>query len=203
MDTCAVSPAPVSVLCFVKLVLILQLMQALFAVVIYKTIIPNRGTIGAYLVGWGVIMPISLWIPFEILEILDVQNLVLKLAPCQLPMVVFFRTIEAMYGTSPPIVEATQTNYMIYYTATVHYVWDPKTLSRVKVTLPEALKNFFRVAYYFHLLSLSLSILMHYKFAPFESPVTLDDYHFNFDLLRPNHLANAYCLAGKCKMTFY
>ena len=175
-----------------------QIIQVVFAAIVYKFIIPHRGTMGAYLLGWGILMPFSLWIPFEMLELLQIRNQILKLPVATVPMVVFFRSIEAMYDTSPPVVEASLSNYAIYYTATIHHVWDPKTNSRVKVTMPVFFRNLLRVTYYFHCLSLSLSILMHFNFTPFaSSPVVLDEFHFNLDLLRPAHIANAYCLASK------
>ena len=152
---------------------------------------------GAYMLGWGVLIPVSLWIPFEMLELLDIRSQILKLVPSSVPMVIVFRCFEAMYDTSPPVVEASLTNYLTYYSATIHHVWDPKTNARVKVTTQEFLRNLIRVTYYFHLLSLSLSFMMHYNFQPFESPVVLDDFHFNLDLLSPAHIANSYLLVGK------
>jgi hypothetical protein len=42
-----------------------------------------------------------------------------------------------------------------------------------------------------------LSLEMNYNFEPFasSSPVKLEDFHFNLDLLSPAHLGNTYCLA--------
>ena len=149
------------------------------------------------MLGWGVLIPLATLLPYYMIEFLDIRCLILKLAPAQLFTVVFFRCIEAMYETSPPVVEESEFNYVIYYTSTIHFIWDPKTKSTVRVTAPIFMKNFVRVTYYFHLLSLSLSVLGHCHFMPFGSPVLLDEFHFNLDLLRPAHIANAYCLAGK------
>lgn len=171
-----------------------QVVQVFFAAIVYKFIIPNRGTMGAYLLGWGVIMPLSLWIPFEMLEALGVYNQILKLVPTTIPMSIFFRTIEAIYDTSPPVVESSLMNYCTYYTSTIHHIWDAKTNSRLRVTASEFLYNLLRVTYYFHWVSLSLSFMMHFDFSPFESPVVLDDFHFNLDLLKPAHIANTYLL---------
>jgi hypothetical protein len=186
--------------CVDQLVTLCQVGQVVCAVVVHKFIIPNRGTIGAYLLGWGAIVPLVLWLPFEMLEAWDIRNLVLKMCVTSLPMVVVFRTIEAMYDTSPPVVEATLANYVTYYTAAIHHVWDPKTKMRAKVNSRQFLSNLLRVTYYYHWLSLSLSILMHYNFTPFESPVVLNTFHLNMDIFKPAHIANAYCLAGTYRL---
>ena len=102
-----------------------------------------------------------------------------------------------MYNTSPPVVESSLVNYILYYTTTIHFIWDPKTKSRVKVSKHKFIANFTRVTYYFHWLSLSLSVLRHFDYKPFQSPVILDEFHLNFDLFQPNHIANMYLLAGK------
>ena len=180
-----------------------QVIQVIFAVIIYKFIILKRGTIGAYMLGWGVIIPLVLWLPFEIVESLDVRNRVLKMGATPLPLVVGFRSIEAMYDTSPPVVEATLANYVTYYTATIQHIWDPKTKQRVKVNSRQFVNNLLRVIYYYHLLSLSLSMLIHYNFTPFESSVVMDDFHLNMDIFKPVHLANAYFLAGTCGLPPY
>ena len=174
-----------------------QVAQVFFAAIVYRCIIPYRGTTGAYLLGWGLIIPMVLWLPFHLLEVWDVRNHILKMCVSILPMVVFFRTIEAMYNTSPPVVESSLVNYTLYYTTTIHFIWDPTTNSRVKVNKQKFLANFIRVTYYFHWLSLSLSILRHFDYKPFQSPVVLDEFHLNLDIFQPNHIANMYLLAGK------
>ncbi|CAB9513380.1 Pfam:DUF821 [Seminavis robusta] len=167
------------------------------AVIIYKLIIPNRGSVGAYLLGWGVIIPLSLWIPFEMMEAFDLRNKILKMCVSLVPMIVVFRSIEAMYDTSPPVVEYSLANYVTYYTCTIHHVWDPKTNGRVRVNTQQFISTFLRVVYYYHLQSLSLSFQMHVDFKPFKSdPVVLDEFHVTrfWELLRPDHIANAYLI---------
>ena len=176
--------------------LLCQVVQVFYAVVVYKCIIPNRGTMGAYLVGWGAIIPTVLWLPFQLLEDWDIQNHCLKMGVAPLPMIVVFRTIEAMYDTSPPVVETSLANYVTYYTAVMHHVWDATTKTRVKITPPQLWSNIFRILQYYFLLSLSLSFMVHFDFTPFPSPVVLDEFHFNWDLIRPAHIANSYLLAG-------
>lgn len=180
-----------------KMVTLCQVGQVFFALVVYQFIIPNRGTTGAYLLGWGLILPLVLWLPFQMLETWDIQNHILKMCVTPMPMIVFFRTIEAMYDTSPPVVESSLANYILYYTTTIHFIWDAKTKSRVKVNKEQLIANLIRVTYYFHWLSLSLSVLRHFDYKPFQSPVVLDKFHINMDLLSPKHIANMYLLAGE------
>jgi hypothetical protein len=183
-----------------QLITLCQVGQVVCAVIVHKFIVHNRGTIKAYLLGWGAIIPLALWLPFEMLEAWDIRNHILKLCVTPLPTVVVFRTIEAMYDTSPPVVEATLANYVTYYTATIHHVWDPKTKLRVKVNSRQFISNLLRVTNYYHWLSLSLSILMHFNFKPFQSPVVLNEFHLNWDIFNPGHIANAYCLAGTSEL---
>jgi len=52
------------------------------------------------------------------------------------------------------------------------------------------------------LLSLSLSFMKYFDFAPFETPVVLDEFHLNLDIFHPAHIANMYLLAGKYIMMY-
>ena len=116
--------------------------QCAFAAIIYSFIIKKRGTTGAYLLGWGVIIPASCILPFYLLEFLDIRNKCLKLVGAQSPTVVVFRCIEAMYDTSPsPAVEASISNYITYYSSLVPCVWDSKTNGRKRIKWQNMLEN--------------------------------------------------------------
>jgi len=175
--------------------LIQTVVQCLFAVVIYTFIVKKRQTTSAYILGYGLVIPLALYVPFELVEALDVKNMVLKLAFVSLGTIVFFRCIEAMHGTSPETVESSMGTYVTYYSSLMHFEWDPKTQKRRKSTPAELLATLKTILIHFHLVSLVLSFEMHFDFRPFQSKVGLDHYHFNLDLLSPGHLGNAYCLA--------
>ena len=176
--------------------------QYLLAAIIYKIIIPNRGTVGSYLLGWSFIIPISIYVPFIIISTLDIQNKIIKLGCANIMPIVTFRCIEAMYNTSSnPIVEVSLTNYVLYYTQCIPYVWDKTTNVIRTITLNEIQANVKTTIRHFILLSLLLSYLMHYdNFKPFpKDNVELNQYHVYpsittkiVDLIHPYHLCNTY-----------
>lgn len=175
--------------------LIQMLIQVVFAAAIYKFIIKNRASLEAYLFGFGVIIPLALFIPFFLLEEFNIQNKSVKLGFTTLPTIVFFRTLEAMFATpSNIVVEVTMGNYMTYYTTLVTFEWSTKTLKRRKITTAEFLAAATNLLVDFVRISAMLSFMMHFNFQPFDSPVKLDEYNWGWELLSPAHLANTYLL---------
>ena len=179
-----------------QLLLLQLVLQCSAAVVIYLCIVKQRGTATAYLAGYGAVIPAALYVSRALLELLDIQNKTMRLALANMPTVVVFRTLEAMYGTSDAkaVVESSLPTYAAYYSSSMHYVWDPATGRRRTITRAELGRSILRVLFYFHVTSLVLSLEVNANFQPFASPVRLDHYHFNRDLLSPAHLANAYGL---------
>ena len=131
-----------------------SLIQMLFACFIYELIVKRRGTIGSYMIGWGFVIPTSLYLPFYLLDVLDIRyvrknttiysriihivnkqtynfifmilfrsmpishflrNKILGLCSSTVMSVIFFRCIEAMYGTSLDVVELSIWNYCSHY----------------------------------------------------------------------------------------
>lgn len=190
--------------CILQLLLLQIALQSLFAVINYRFIVPNRRTSAAYLLGWGVIIPIALYFPYMIIETLQIHSKVIKMAAGTSSFIIGFRTVEAMYGTSPHTVETSLTTYLNYYSTLLHFEWDPKTSTRRKIKARELLVNAGLLMAVFHLLSLVLSFELHYNFEPFlSSKVKLNEFHFNSDLLSPAHLGNAYCLAVLTYLTLF
>lgn len=178
-----------------QLLLLQTAFQVFFAVVNYYGIVQRRRTVEAYLLGWGVVLPIAFALPYGVLEALNIQSRVIKMASATPTFIVGFRTVEAMYGTAPPTVESTLVTYATYYSTLVHFCWDPKSRTRRVIRFSELLANARHLAVGLLMLSAVMSFEMHYKFEPFASPVKLDDFHLTLDLLSPAHLGNAYCLA--------
>jgi hypothetical protein len=176
--------------------------QCLLAAIIYKFIIGQRGTVQAYLLGWGFIFPFALTFPYWLLETFDMRNKIVKLAATGLTTV-GFRCIEAMYDCSPPVVESTLTNYLTYYTAACPFDWDKKTQTVRKITKKEVLSMLIKFSLYSTMLGLVLSFLMHFNFQPFESNVKFNEWNLTWDLLSPAHLANAYLVVVLTYLTLW
>jgi hypothetical protein len=179
-------------------VIIQSAVQILFACIIYKLIVQQRGTMQAYLVGWGVVLPLSIYLPFYFLDLFDIRNKVVTLSASTLMTVIFFRCLEAMYGTSPEVVESTLWNYCGYYSSVAPFVWNPKTMRRETVTMEKFLSLLGDIVIHFAAVSVVLSILIPYRYKPFDDPVSLTGFTISTDLINPGHLLNSYCHASKC-----
>ena len=175
-------------------VMIQAVIQSLFAATIYRFIVQNRRTVSAYILGWGICIPLSIYLPFSLLEFLDIRNRVICLASSTLMTCVSFKCIEAMYNTSPAVVEASLLNYVAYYSSPVSFVWDEKKQRRKPAEFAKVVAFAGEVGFYFMSASIVLSFLKHYDYRPFGGDITqYDKFHFGWNLLSLQHLGNAYC----------
>jgi hypothetical protein len=67
----APNPGPWKQLLFFNL--LQSIIQIVFACFIYEGIVKRRGTIGSFIIGWGFVIPASLYLPFYLLEVLDLR----------------------------------------------------------------------------------------------------------------------------------
>lgn len=90
--------------------------------VTYHVVIPNRGksTI-ADLVAYGIIIPYTLYIPFKLIDILGVENLIIRFFGAIYPIITFFHTLEAIHGYSPNHVTDSFKSYLRYNTCILEY----------------------------------------------------------------------------------
>lgn len=183
-------------------VMVQAVFQSLFAVVIYRFIVKNRRTISAYVLGWGFCIPLSLYLPFSLLEFLDIRNRIICLSSSTLMTCVTFKCIEAMYNTSPAVVETSLLNYVAYYSSPVTFNWDEKKQCRKPASYSKVASFAGEVAFYFMSASLVLSFLKHYDYRPFGGEITqYDKLHFGWELLSLRHLGNAYFHALQVYLT--
>mmetsp|Transcript_1605 Transcript_1605/g.3326 ORF Transcript_1605/g.3326 Transcript_1605/m.3326 type:complete len:415 (+) Transcript_1605:83-1327(+) len=174
-------------------VLIQAVFQSLFAAIIYRFIVHNRRTASAYILGWGVCIPLSFYLPFALLEFLDIRNRVICLSASTLMTCVTFKCIEAMYNTSPAVVESSLLNYVAYYSSPVSFVWDDKKQCRKPVPSSKVASFAGEVFFYYMSASVVLSFLKHYDYQPFGGEITqYDKFHFGWEVLSLEHLGNAY-----------
>jgi hypothetical protein len=182
-------------------VILQSIVQMTFAALIYQQIVQQRGTVQSYLIGFGFILPVSLFIPFYLLETLDIRNKVITLSSTTVMTVIFFRCIEAMYGTSPnnAVMESSMWNYCSYYSSVAPFVWDSKTKQRKVVTIKRLFLSTVDILVHFLAVSVFLSLLIPYRYKPFDDPVHLTELKVSWDLIRKEHLLNSYCQAGENK----
>jgi len=165
------------------------------AVIVYFFIVQRRGTAAAFLTGYGFVIPFVIAMPIHFISWLDLRNTCFMICVASTPVLLTFRCLEAMYGFSPPAVEARVTNYMLYYGSVIEFVFDAKTNHPIKSTIQEALAKAKRFLIFYLFLGILLSVLEPCSYAPID---TRRDHTFGStmsDFLHPGHLANNFAVA--------
>lgn len=167
--------------------------QSIFAALIYRFIVRDRRSASSYMLGWGVCIPLAIYLPFAFLEFFDIQNRVICLSASTCMTCVSFRCLEAMYDTSPAVAEASLMNYVAYYSSPVSFVWDEQKQCRKPAHYSKILSFGGEVLFYFISASIVLSFLMQHDFRPFGGGIArFDKFHFTLDILSPSYIGNAY-----------
>lgn len=171
------------------------------AAVVYYGIIQRRGTSAAYLTGYGFVIPFVVAMPFYLIQALDLRNACFMVAVASTPVLLTFRCLEAMYGFSPPAVEAQITNYMLYYGSVIEFVFDGKTNHAVKSTTGQALVKARRFLTFYLFLALLFSVLEPCSYAPIDMGSRGTGDHADImdatigGFLHPGHLVNNFAVA--------
>jgi hypothetical protein len=179
---------------WVQLILIMLLetvVSVAAAVVVYTWIVKQRGSISAYLIGYGFVCPILLYLPFFLINLLDIRNTAFKLASVLGPSLLVFRTLEAMYGTVPTFDEQGMGNFVRYFTATVENDFDTKTKKPVPVLRSDLVRKAIRCNFLFLQTVLLFSVLLscNYRILPSREIQSLAD------LFYWGNLCNSYLMA--------
>ncbi len=105
-------------------VLVTLAFAAIVGLFLYKQVIEPKleRTFTAYLIGWGVILPLWLFWPILLFRVIDLRSAIFRfLVGGIAPIVCSFRTMEAIYGFCPGCVTKSSKDFMFYY-ATVPIV---------------------------------------------------------------------------------
>lgn len=145
--------------------------SVLMATITYAFIIPRRGSMISYLVGFGVIIPLCIGgFPFWFLDFIDVRNKLLRFVVSSVyPVLTMFRTSEAMFGFSPPTVESSYKNYIIYYAAAVEIQYDNNKKCTIASTRHEKKESLKSVGKFFIILGLFNSVFGPYHYEMFQT----------------------------------
>ncbi len=175
------------------LFLVLQAcVNVLVATAMYTLVFRNVGTSQGYIIGYGIICPAVLYLPFILVPIFDIQNVALLLCLCGgMPAVLFFRCLETMHGTLPVFATESYFNFVAYNAFTLQFTFHPETNQPNKVTRSELigrialfLRVFVECTLLYNLLLPRGYILFDRK--PIESVI---------DLYRWPHIANNFIMA--------
>lgn len=170
-----------------------SIVRVFLACIVYRFIIQKRGTMTAFLVGYGFVIPFVILLPFFIIPLLGIQNVCLMIAISSTPIFVTFNCLEAMYGTSPPSVEKDLMSYCIYYSSPIPFLFEEKTKELVKASKSEIVTKSKAILVNVILTMLLLSVLIPLNYEPFPSSRTMGQPLCAF--FETHHLLNNYILA--------
>jgi hypothetical protein len=139
------------------------------AVVVYTTIVKQQRTIQAYLIGYGIVCPLLLYLPFYLIQMLELKNVAFMLCLTgAVPNLLLLRVVEAMHDMLPSFAGKSLGNFVLYYSATLQFQFDdngkPKTMTRT--IFVHKVWEFLKV---FALTSLLYSLLLPFDYDVFPS----------------------------------
>jgi hypothetical protein len=83
-----------------------------YAIVRYQE--PRTTRTQGVLVGYGIVIPLSLWIPFQVINWLDIRNVGSRLGFGCLPLTTTLCCLEAMHGCVPPYATESLSSYILH-----------------------------------------------------------------------------------------
>ena len=173
-------------------------MAAFIGVLVYQFLIPRRGTSFAFIFGFGVVLPTLIYAPFFLIQTLDLQNRMLMMSASSCPVLLVFKTFEAIAGTSPKYVENSIQSYIVYYASFIEYEMDAEKRHPKKPNAKEVLSKAKDLMSSFFICSCLFSLFLPSNFTPLKQRVganTID--HKLIELFHPSHLFNNFIAARK------
>ena len=149
------------------LVISQSLVNLLCAIIVYKIIFLNQGTSKALLTGYGLICPLLLVLPFQIITILELRNPTLMMASAAGPSLLCWRTFEAMYGTVPDYASKDLGSYILYFCSTVQFDFNAETKEVRRVTWRSLFQRKLGFAWLFLQMTIMNSVLLSRNFQIF------------------------------------
>lgn len=153
------------------------------ATVIYYGIIQRRRSTTALLLCWGVAIPFSVALPFYLIKEFHVCNRAVLVACAMTPTLLPFRALEALFGFSPDSVEHSLSNYSIYYSSPIEFVFDSATKSPTRAAREDVIRKGRGLITNVLSASVLLSIMEACSYEPFET-------HDSDNPLSPSRLMN-------------
>jgi hypothetical protein len=178
-----------------------MLVGCLLAAIMYFGIVrqgakPCAGSTQGFLIGYGIVIPLSLWLPFHMVDWLDIRNVGFRLGFCSLPMTVTLRCLEAMYGFIPSN-SSQQQSPLWNYAVSVGFILRPMLDKKTGLTIPLNRKLFVQILQRHLFWMGAFGIVFHATwpsgFYPFPTAVVAHKTVICFDL---GHLYNTFVQAG-------
>ena len=135
----------------------------------YYGIIQAQSVSTKYLVGYGVIIPVMLYLPFPFIEFFDVRAVYLRLGLITAPLPVTLKCLEAMYGFTPDYVTRSLRDFVIHCGFIQYARVDSKTKRRIPSTLASIVDGVTNYIKHSLINRVLFSILMPCAFMPFST----------------------------------
>lgn len=182
------------------LLMIQSVINVITAVAVYEFILKQQGTVQSYFIGYGIVCPVILYIPFILIPSLDLRNMTfLTCVAISSPALLVFRCMEAMHGVLPtfaydlkkPHDKNSLSKFMLYYAASIQFNFDPVTEEIVFTTRTEIFQRTVHFARMFVESSILYSILLPCDYHPFPQR----EIHNVLDLFYWGNLGNNFLVA--------
>jgi hypothetical protein len=119
-------------------------------------------TMEGFLIGFGIIIPISLIVPFLIIDYCDIRNVAFRLGWCSLPMTLSLRTFEAMFGFVPSKSKESLCSFILH----VGFILQPKYDTTNSNIIPATIQSRNHVIIYQYLFWLCIMTMGYHWFYP-------------------------------------
>lgn len=106
-----------------------------------KMIRGKNGSVPSHLFSYGILVPFLTVLPFHLIDVLDIQNPVLRLTLISNPALLVFRCFATLHNTLPPFAMEDTLSFFWYFAATVEFRMDPKTKDRIPTTVSDVLNK--------------------------------------------------------------
>jgi hypothetical protein len=190
------------------ILLIVTIYGIFTAWIVYKFILlPNRASkiksiVSPHLLGYGFIIPITLVMPKIMLETLDIRNLLHRfIIIAIMPVLITFRTSEAVHGFTPPGTDSSFSHYAYYFASTLAPVYCHDSEKNITVEKPSKEKALKSVKYFLTYAVITGSYVS--LFGPSFQPLNCDidankSWAIFTDSCRSNIMVNNIVGAGEC-----
>lgn len=170
-----------------------MIFTAFLGVIVYKQIIQQNNTQVSYIVGYGIVIPLSHFFSHLCVDFLDIQNKMIRFSVTLGPLLAFFRTLEAMYGFSPKGAQKSLQSYIRYFLAYGDVEFDHESndiIKPKKTDVINKLVSFFKLVVFVGLLN---SFMAPFNYFLFETGIKMNSFTVSpLDLLSFGHLINMF-----------
>jgi hypothetical protein len=127
-----------------------------------------------FIIGFGIIIPIALALPFALVDYCDIRNSGFRLALVSLPMTVTLRVIEAVFGFVPGMRRQTLWEYVMYVSFIMQPKYDRHTVKTVAATAQTTLATLKAYMFWLSIFTIIYHSLSPIGFTPFSKVTGID-----------------------------